>query len=188
MLDHSSSPADQLLLRLNQAVAAANEAEKTAETAKTELVSRSKVAGELLLEAKKLHPAVEDFKAFLKRVDGLKLSRAYDLMSVAGGRKTVEEIRAANRDRVKKHRKKKLPKPEPEELSVTSAPVTETAEASAERKADRSAEENADTSSASCLVEFTYACHHWLPKMTEVDRQKALQLVSDIVNPKAEAA
>jgi hypothetical protein len=80
-------------VRINTAVAAANKAQKTAETAKTELVSRSQVVGELLLEAKKLHPAVKDFMAFLKRVDGLKRSRAYDMMCVAGGQKTVEEIR-----------------------------------------------------------------------------------------------
>jgi hypothetical protein len=41
-------------------------------------VSRSKQVGMLLLEAKKLHPAVKDFEAFLIRVS-LKLSRAYDL-------------------------------------------------------------------------------------------------------------
>jgi hypothetical protein len=32
-----------------------------------------------LLEAKKLHPKVKDFNAFLSRVEGLKLSHAYDL-------------------------------------------------------------------------------------------------------------
>ena len=47
-------------------MAAANEAEKTVTTAQAELVSRSKTAGLLLLEAKKLHPRVKDFEAFLK--------------------------------------------------------------------------------------------------------------------------
>jgi hypothetical protein len=42
--------------------------------------------------------------------------------------------------------------------------------------------------SAHALAEFLYACRHWLPKMSEADRQKALQLVNDIVSPKAEAA
>jgi hypothetical protein len=145
----------------------------------------------LLLEAKELHPAVKDFLAFLKRVKGLKRSRAYDMMCVADGRKTVEEIREATRNRVNKHRStRKLPSPPPEEpepnsVSVTGVDVTETAEASAgKHKADHSAEENADTS----LAEFTFACHHWLPKMSEADRQKALQVVTDLVNPKAEAA
>jgi hypothetical protein len=183
---------DQLLVRLNEAVASANEAEKAAETAKDDFVSRSKAVGLLLLEAKRLHPAVKDFEAFLKRVDGLKLSRAYDLLRLAGGRTTDEEIRKANRDRVKKHRasKKKLPKPEPEELSVTSTPVTETAEASAESaKAEKPEAEKTATVSERAFDEFTYACHQWLPKMSEADQQKARLLVSELTSePKAEAA
>jgi hypothetical protein len=82
-----------LLAKLNQAVAAANEAEKIAETAKSEFLSRSKTVGLLLLEAKKLHPAVKDFDAFLRRIDGLKLSRAYDLLRLAGGRVTDQELK-----------------------------------------------------------------------------------------------
>ena len=69
----------ELLAKINAAVAAANEAETKVTTAQAELVSRSKTVGLLLLEAKKLHPAVKDFEAFLKRVQGLHLSRAYDL-------------------------------------------------------------------------------------------------------------
>ena len=111
-----------LLTKLNQAVAAANEAEKTAEKAKDEFVSRSKAVGLLLVEAKKLHPKGKDFEAFLGRVDGLKLSRAYDLMRLAGGRVTDEELKKEARERKQKSRaiKKKLSrqaalkKPEPE--------------------------------------------------------------------------
>jgi hypothetical protein len=90
----------------------------------------------LLLEAKKLHPAVTNFEAFLKKVQGLRLSRAYDYMRIAGGRTTDEEIRKATRDRVKKHRdKKKLPPTsEPIPISVTGVDVTESSEASAERR------------------------------------------------------
>jgi pyruvate/2-oxoglutarate dehydrogenase complex dihydrolipoamide acyltransferase (E2) component len=146
---------DQLLEKLNAAVKAANEAEQTVETAvqtvetaRSELVSRSKAVGLLLLEAKKLHPAVKDFEAFLKRVDALKLSRAYDLMKLAGGSTTDEELRKDARERQAKSRAKKklpqpatpLPKPEPSKPkperrkdSVTSEAVTESAEASAER-------------------------------------------------------
>jgi hypothetical protein len=121
------SSADQTLLdKLNVAVAAANEAEKTVKTAQTELVSRSKVVGALLLEAKERHPEVADFEAFLKRINGLKLSRAYDLLKLAGGRTTEEQLRKEQRERVRKHRaKKKLPKPAPAPLSVTPPDVTE---------------------------------------------------------------
>ena len=129
---HKSAEDAALVARITEAVKAANEAEKIAETARTELVSRSKQVGLLLLEAKKLHPAVKDFEAFLKRVDGLKLSRAYDCMRIAGGRTTDEELRKEARDRKRKSRasKKPLPatpspnKPEPLKLSVTTPDVT----------------------------------------------------------------
>ena len=59
------------------------------------------------LDVTALRPSTFCQAAFLKRVDGLKLSRAYDLLRLAGGRTTDEEIRKATRDRVKKHRSKK---------------------------------------------------------------------------------
>jgi hypothetical protein len=188
----------ELLAKINEAVAAANEAEAKVTTAQAELVSRSKTVGLLLLEAKKLHPAVKDFEAFLGKVQGLKLSRAYDCMRVAGGRTTDEEIRKATRDRVEKHRKKKKlpgptpasrpepePRPEskPQKPSVTQPDVTE----------DLSAEERAARASARGLAEFTVACRMWLPQVTaEADRQKARLLVAELTSskptPKKEAA
>ena len=184
-------------------MAAANEAETKVTTAQAELVSRSKTVGLLLLEAKKLHPAVKDFEAFLGKVQGLKLSRAYDCMRIAGGRTTDEEIRKATRDRVEKHRASKKTagansgtEAGAAELSVTKPDVTETAEASAE-----SARPNTQTrlerrgkgrqASARCLAEFTIACRMWLPQITvEADRQKARLLVAELTSgkPKAEAA
>jgi hypothetical protein len=194
-----------LLLKINEAVAAANEAEKTVETAQAELVSRSKAVGTLLLEAKKLHPAVKDFEAFLKRVDGLKLSRAYDLMRLAGGRITDEQLKEDARLRKQKSRaSKKLPKPapalkkpepepKPEPVSVTDPSVTESVEASAERrKAEKSAKEKAAEVSANALAEFKFACETWLPRITvKADRHRARMLFMEIMvndEPKAEAA
>jgi hypothetical protein len=142
-----------LLTKLNEAVAARNESEK-------EFVSRSKTVGLLLLEAKKLHPPVKDFEAFLKKVHGLSLSWAYDCMRIAGGRVTEEELRRDATDRQRKSRanKKKLPKPAPAlkkpepEPKPDSVTVTESASAEIsidERKAqhaalDQSAEEGAE--------------------------------------------
>jgi hypothetical protein len=116
---------DEVLLgKIKHAVAEHNAAEKAQEATHAHLVSKSKEVGLLLLEAKKRHPKVADFEAFLKRVHGLKLSRAYDLLRLAGGRTTDEELRQDARERVRKHRaKKKLPKPEP--ISVTDPDVTE---------------------------------------------------------------
>ena len=200
-MDDQAKNTDTLLTKINKAVAAANEAEKTVTTAQAELVSRSKTVGMLLLEAKKLHPAVKDFEAFLKRVDGLKRSRAYDLLRLAGGRTTDEELKKDARDRQQRSRssKKKLPKPtptskqpelgpEPKPVSVTDPDVTETAEASRERPKPEKPDTDEKAESARALAEFGYACRQWLPKMSEADRQKAVQLVSEIVSPKAEAA
>jgi hypothetical protein len=162
----AENPADDatLLLKINEAVAAANKAETTVATAQAELVLRSKAVGVLLLEARRLHPTVRDFEAFLKKVQGLKLSRAYDLLRLAGGRTTDEEIRKATRDRVKKHRSKKKvpPSKKPEPLSVTSTPVTESLEA--ERpKAEPVPTWMADARQSSrYLAEFTVACRTWL--------------------------
>jgi hypothetical protein len=180
----SQAAADQALLdKINAAVATANEAEAIATTAQAKLVSRSRVVGELLLEAKKRHPKIADFEAFLKRVDGLKRSRAYDLMRLAGGRTTDEQLRQEARERQRKSRanKKKVPPPtprKPESISVTEPHVTESTEAGAERR------------SARALAEFIVACRTWLPKITaEADRHKARLLVAELTSaPKAEAA
>jgi hypothetical protein len=120
----------ELLAKINAAVKAANEAEDTLKAANAEYVSRSKAVGLLLLEAKKVHPTVEEFEAFLKRVDGLSLSRAYDYLRIAGGRTTDEEIREATKERVKKHRAKRklprqVPKP-PKQILLGSGEVIET--------------------------------------------------------------
>jgi hypothetical protein len=124
-----SDRSNKLLNEINEAVAAANKAEETVTTAQAELVSRSKTVGLLLLEAKKQHPAVKDFDAFLKRVKNLSLSRAYDLMRLAGGRTTDEELKKEARERKQRSReKKKIPKTPPKvdkPDSVTKPDVTE---------------------------------------------------------------
>ena len=211
----ASASADRALLdKIKVAVAAVNEAETTVTTAQAELVSRSKVVGELLLEAKKRHPKVADFEAFLKRVNGLGRSRAYDLLRLAGGRTTDEELRKDARERVRKHRAKKmLPTPEP--VSVTDPDVTESSkritqspEVSAEERRaqnaaldvepepiprpdfDRSAEAKRKQRSRIALNEFTYACKNYLPRITEeADRQEALRIVTEMLaDKKAKAA
>lgn len=185
-----------LLEKISAAVQAANTAEQSVAAAQTELVSRSRTLGLLLLEAKKLHPAVKEFEAFLKRVDGLKLSRAYDLLRLAGGRTTDEELRKEARERQAKSREqKKLPKPEPtlpkpEPGFRDTANVTESAEESAANTdlaltpAKRAARQ-----SASALAEFSAACRTYLPKITvAADQQMARLLVSELTTSKRKAA
>jgi len=205
---------DEVLLgKINAAVAEHNAGERAVTTAQAELVSKSKVLGQLLLEVKKRHPKAADFEAFLKRVNGLGRSRAYDLLRLAGGRTTDEELRKDARERVRKHRaKKKLPTPEP--VSVTDPDVTESSKRIAqspaisaeERRAqnaallepepiplpdfDRSAEAKRKQRSRIALNEFTYACKNYLPRITEeADRQEALRIVTEMLaDKKAKAA
>jgi hypothetical protein len=142
---------------------------------------------------------VKDFDAFLKRVDGLHLSRAYDLMKLAGGRTTDEQLRQEARDRVRKHRaKKKLPTPKP--VSVTDPDVTESSKriiqspeiVAEERRAQNAAldVEPEPQRSRIALNEFTYACKNYLPRITEeADRQEALRIVTEMLaDKKAKAA
>ena len=193
----------ELLAKLNAAVASANDAEAKATTAQTELVSRSRAVGVLLLEAKKLHPAVKDFDAFLKGVNGLHLSRAYDLLRLAGGRTTDEELKEDARLRKQKSRaKKKLPEPAPapkrpepvpSPVSVTEPDVTESAEPNTEKRKPEKMHSDAEerAKSAHALAEFTFACQRYLPRMTPRDRQKAFELVYELTSDltqKAEAA
>jgi hypothetical protein len=205
---------EALLGKINAAVAEHNAAERAVTTAQAELVSKSKVLGQLLLEVKKRHPKAADFEAFLKRVNGLGRSRAYDLLRLAGGRTTDEELRKDARERVRKHRaKKKLPTPEP--VSVTDPDVTESSKritqsdeiSAEERRAqnaaldvepepiplpdfDRSAEAKRKQRSRIALNEFTYACKNYLPRITEeADRQEALRIVTEMLaDKKAKAA
>jgi hypothetical protein len=105
-----SDAAEELLRKINPAV-------KAMDQAREGYTSRSKIVGELLLEAKTLHPKVKDFEAFLKRVEGLHLSRAYELLKLAGGRTTEAELKKESRERQQRHRIKQktkptLPKPE----------------------------------------------------------------------------
>jgi hypothetical protein len=149
---------DELLQKITVALNAADAAEQSVLTAQAELVSRSKAVGLLLLEAKKLYPKVKVFDAFLGRVQGLKLSRAYDLMKLAGGRTTDEELRQDARERQAKSRAKKKKPPVTQtpvengdviELEADSfRDVTETAEASAEASAEVRKAEYADVDTA----------------------------------------
>ena len=166
-----------LLDKVRHAFAAVREAEAAVNAAakaeRAELVSRSKVLGLLLIDAHKRHPTTADFKSFLRQVDGLHLSRAYDFMRVAGGRITDEQLRGEARKRKRKSRAKKKSEPAaipaPDSVTVT--------------------ESQPDYSSAEALVEFTVACQTWLPKLTDkAHRQRARLLVSELMSDKREAA
>jgi hypothetical protein len=187
---------DHLLDKINAAVKAVNEAEQSVDTARDELVSRSKTAGLLLLEAKKQHPTKTDFEAYLDRVDDLKISRAYDLLRLAGGRTTDEELRKEARDRQAKSRankKKTLPRPEPATPEPKPLPVRDVTDSEAEDTAAKREAENAEAEndaekhspeekaakrSAKNLSEFQVACKIYLPKLTATDLKTARTFVT----------
>jgi hypothetical protein len=141
-----SGAAEELLTRINSAV----------KEMRDEYISRSKIVGDLLLEAKAIHPKVNDFEAFLKRVDGLHLSRAYELLALAGGRTTEADIKKQNRERQQRHRIKQktkaMPKPEPPAPKPTPKKFRDITES--------------PTITGAALQEFLRACEKLLPLMT----------------------
>ncbi len=191
MSDNRAKQRDELFQKITVAVKEANAAEG-------ELVSRSKSVGLLLLEAKKLHPKVKDFEAFLSRVEGLGLSRAYDLMKLAGGRTTDEELKKDARERQAKSRAKKK-KPQATQTPFESGDgdvielkaesfrdVTENADASAEmRKAEYAAAEDVPTmeyvGNKDALACFKHACDVWLPQLGTADLAEARSYFNKVV-------
>jgi hypothetical protein len=173
---------DELLSKIKEAVSAENDA-------RTAHVSRSRELGLLLLEAKKLHPTQKDFKKFLRPVVGLELSRAYDLMRLAGGRTTEEELKKAARERQAKSRakRKKLPPPAApttpaSEPDPTFRDVTETVV-----KVDPA--QTASRASARALAEFKQACRtYWLGITEEAHQQQAREFINQLTQPRREAA
>jgi hypothetical protein len=108
---------------IKTALVAESETQQTVSTAQAECASRSKRVGILLLEAKKLHTTT--FGEILLQV-GHKLSREYDLMRLAGGRTTDEELKRDARERKQKSRAEKLPTPDSVTEPMSRNPSTPT--------------------------------------------------------------
>ncbi len=157
--------------------------------AKDKAVEHYKAAGLLLLDvSNNKHP--KDFTAFLTRsCAGLGRSRAYELMQMAGGRKTVEQIRADTKKRVDRHRAKNKQRPlqEPVTDNATLEDKQEVAPADAHEAvpaADEPEVVPTDTPegtpadpfpmSERAFAEFKFAVDAWMPKMTLVTRGRAL--------------
>lgn len=128
------------------------------------------------------------FAAFRQRFcPNLAKSRAHELLQIASGRKSVEQVKAATRERVKKHRavKAAAPKPKP---SVTVTDSTSPEDGKNQRARVNELMEDVpdgasktDKESARWLCEFKYACEHHLPKMNAAHRQEAVDHVASIV-------
>jgi hypothetical protein len=134
-----------------------------ADQAKGAIVEHSKAAGALLIEVQDKHP--KHLKAICDRI-GLGRSRVYELMQIAGGRKTAEQVKAATAKRVQRHRARKKPEP----ASVTSD-VTDAVDVPSPPVAIPF------PSSKRALAEFKIAVDHWMPKMTAAARAEAVDYV-----------
>lgn len=75
------------------------------DNAATKAEQHYRKAGALLIELKKATPAGEDWSDFVKAKVGIGQSRAYELMALAEGRKTLDEIRKASGERVARSRR-----------------------------------------------------------------------------------
>jgi hypothetical protein len=172
--------------------------------AKEKAVEHYKAAGLLLLDVSNKHP--KDFTAFLTRsCAALGRSRAYELMQMAGGRKTVEQIRADTKKRVDRHRAKNkqrpLQKPVTDQPEVADAPTIApnpepTSEASAEqRKAQYAAQDPAAIEAPAIAPELPIDALKATPKSKKSKRalaefKVAVDLWFAMMDPadKAEAA
>jgi hypothetical protein len=184
MLDRTTTPADELLSRITMAVALANDAEKKAEGARAEYVSRQRAIGELLLELKQRYPKPKEFEAKLSEVSGLQRSRAYDYMALAGGRKTEEALREEARLRKEKERERKAKEKKEREQAEKAKPIPKPESVTVTDEKTKPKPNDTPVTKASALDEFRFAARNWIPRMSATDKQRALKLVTDLVNQK----
>src|SRR5262245_32041965 len=115
-------------------------------------------AGRMLLDAKKLAP---NFAAFLRdHCRGLGRSRAYELLRVAKGQTTTEEVRAKTNERKKKYRAN---------TKATVRSGTDT----------QNSQPKKQSTSQAALAEFKVACNIWFAKMDATDSRLALAYATE---------
>ena len=162
------------------------------ESAEVSLVSNKRRAAELLQEVAKDHPT--SLKEVCSRA-GIGPSRTKELLQIALGRRTHEEIKCSTKDRVKRHRdaKKALEPAKAVTSHVTAS--TDDAEASP-RKTESATERNAPhippppvSDAERSLAQWRVACDTWLPKLTISMHAAAQEYVREVlVNAKAARA
>ena len=155
--------------------------------AKDKAVEHYKAAGLLLLDVSKT--TSQGFHDFYAPPRGLRASRAYELMQMAGGRKTVEQIRADTKKRVDRHRAKNKQRPleEPVTDNATLEDKQEVAPADAHEAVPAADEPEVvpphtpEGTPADpfpmwerAFAEIKFAVDAWMPKMTLVTRGRAL--------------
>lgn len=110
-MDHGTFDPEVVGSKIKEHIAAAD-------LAGAEQTRHAKEAGKLLVDVAKNHH--QHLETICKEI-GLSRSRRAELMQIAGGRRTVEQMRAAAKARVDRHRaKKQIGKFSPHRLSNTS--------------------------------------------------------------------
>jgi hypothetical protein len=144
------------------------------DTAKAKADDHYKAAGLQLIEAQKL--VGKKFQAFLKdHCNRLRKSRAYELIKIAKGKTTTQEVRAKTNERTKRHRAKAA---QAKKATETKATETKAVSAKILSATQRTQSEKALPSpSEQALEEFKFAVDTWLPKMDAAAKKKALAYI-----------
>src|ERR1700761_4190446 len=158
------------------AIAAANEIKHcltVINRAEASLISSKRRAAWLLQDVAKNHPAR------LKEVcdlAGIGASRRKELLQIALGHRTPEEIKCLTKERVKRHRenkKTKAPEAEPGPLqSDVTAPEHKPVNAPPPKALVSDAER--------CLAQFRVACDTWLPRIAVAMHTAAQEYVGQV--------
>jgi hypothetical protein len=152
------------------------------------LISHKRKAAELLLDVAENHP--NELKEVC-RLAGLQPSRTNELMQIARGKKTPQQIKEQTKRRVTNHRAKKktttappAPKPSPLHPHVTDTQNgvdLEASPATAEHKPIHLPTAKPPVSKSNkALGEFRYAVKHWLPKIKRAERMSAWEYAREI--------
>jgi hypothetical protein len=161
------------------------------ESAEVSLISNKRRAAELLQDVAKNHPT--RLNEVCDRA-GIGASRRKELLQIALGRRTQEEIKCSTRERVKRHRDaKKAREPAKAVTSdVTASPDDaelshrKTEHAATERKAPHVPPPPVSDAERS-LAQWRVACDTWLPRLTISMHAAAQEYVREVL-VKAKAA
>jgi hypothetical protein len=138
---------------------------EAAKKARDKALDHELAAGLRLIEAREQTGAT--FPDFLQKFcPGLKKSRAYQLIAIAGGKTTVEAERTKTAERVRKHRAAKAAAPK---AAPTDGPL---------RNGQTDAKTAQVTKDLRLLGEVAYFINTWFPKMDAATLAKAKAMVA----------
>jgi hypothetical protein len=105
-------------------------------------------------------------------------------MALAGGRKTEEGLREEARLRKEKERERKAKEKKEREQAEKAKPIPKPESVTVTDEKTKPKPNDTPVTKASALDEFRFAARNWIPRMSATDKQRALKLVTDLVNQK----